>query len=330
MIVNNYVMHKLEKTAVEPTLSDELGKINPEVDKYIQKLIKGVIKNDSLRKAKFTNYVDNIVKKCCDGLLYEEDFMGNANEIANHLFEVMSTNGDIDSGCLLVCTFSEKDENYVAILKIDYKEVYTQSISIENGKCEIGVSKNSLVLQEKVKLGAIIGLNSINDAYHFRLLDIDAEKEDDTSSFINSFLCAIKVVDNKYKTKSFMQRAEVWITNAMGDDVKGAEDLKSLLAYTLKEKEELNIDEFVKTARLEDDLQDSFKEYMEDYNLSENFEIDKKIVEKGLKKRSVKLSNGFKLNGDLADFEDPMKYIIKKNTNGSTDIVIKNVTSIEG
>ena len=61
----------------------------------------------------------------------------------------------------------------------------------------------------------------------------------------------------------------------------------------------------------------------------ESFNIDKKWIEKKLKKRSIKTDNGFDIKGDLTDFEDPMKYSVRQNPDGSIDIVIKNVRFYE-
>lgn len=329
MIVNNYVMHMLEKGTNEPNLSEVEGYITAELDKYLQKVIKKVIRDDSMRKAKFTNYDENIVKKCCDNILYGEAFLENSKEIANNLFEIMSCSDDIESGVLLVSTITEKEDTFVALLKMDYKSVYTQNISFEDDKFNVQVGVTNSI-SDRVKQGAIIGLNGVNDDFHLRVLDKDAEKDGVDGAFTKSFLEVEKVVDDTYKTKQFMDKASNWITNYLSDDIRKAEDIRSLIAYTLKEKDELDIDNLIAKTGLDKDLAESFKEYLDEDGVTDKFEINKKVVEKKLKKRTVKMSNGFKINGDLSDFEDPMKYSIRKNDNGSTDIVIKNVTFIEG
>lgn len=329
MIINNYVMHILEKGTNEPNLSEVEGYITAELDKYLQKVIKKAKKDDSMRKAKFTNYDENIVKKCCDNILYGEGFLENSKEIAHHLFEIMSCSGDIESGVLLVSTVTEKEDTFVVLLKMDYKSVYTQNISFEDDKFNVQVGVTNSI-SDRVKQGAIIGLNGVNDDFHLRVLDKDAEKEGIDGAFTKSFLEVEKVVDDTYKTKQFMDRVNTWITNSLSDDIRKAEDVRSLIAYTLKEKDELDVDKLIAKIDLDEELADSLKEHLEDAEVTNKFEINKEVVEKKLKKRTVKMSNGFKINGDLSDFEDPMKYSIRKNENGSTDIVIKNVTFIEG
>ena len=145
----------------------------------------------------------------------------------------------------------------------------------------------------------------------------------------NSFVNLVKVDDDKYKTKVFKNTAENWITNALSEDIKQAEEVRSILNYTLKEKHEIDLNEFVENSIKSDELKESFKEHMEDKGLDESFNIDKKWVEKKLKKRGIKTDNGFDIKADLTDFEDPMKYSVRQNPDGSIDIVIKNVRFYE-
>lgn len=48
-------------------------------------------------------------------------------------------------------------------------------------------------------------------------------------------------------------------------------------------------------------------------------------MRKSLKKEDIKTDNGFDIKGNLTDFEDPMKYTVKQNQDGTIDIIIKNV-----
>ena len=169
----------------------------------------------------------------------------------------------------------------------------------------------------------------MNDEYQFRALDKDSEKSGLPSKFIGEFIDGEKIDDDKYKTKVFKTSADNWITNALANDIKQAEDARSILNYTLKEQQQVDVAEFAERAIKDEDLKEGFKELMEEKGIDESFSIDKKWVEKKLKKRNIKTDNGFEIKGNLTDFEDPMKYSIKKNEDGTIDIVIKNVNFFE-
>lgn len=332
MIIHKFIIHVLDKDNDTPILNDYEGRVSPEVDKFFQKVMNRVAKDDDLRKAAFKNYNDNLIKNCCEQIIYDEDtFLQNSKEIAAYLFEVMKINAEIESCDLAICLYTVKDEKYVGIVKLDYKRLYTHSIELLDEKFNIQMVSNEIGIPEtgRQKQAAIVGANGINDEYHLKVLDKDAEKEGSESKFVSEFLHAEKIDDDKYKTKVFKNTAENWITNALSSDIKKAEDVRSMLNYTLKEKQEINVQDFVENNIKDEELKESFKEHMEDKGLEESFNIDKKWVEKKLKKRSIRTDNGFDIKGNLSDFEDPMKYSVRQNENGSIDIVIKNVNFYE-
>ena len=332
MIIHKSIVHVLDKNSDSPILNDYECRNSLEVDKFFQKIINRVSKDDDLRKAEFNDYNNNIVKNCCEQIIYDEDtFLQNSKEIAAYLFEIMKQSEEMDSCDLAICLYSVKDEKNVAIIRLEYKKLYTHSIEFVEDKFNIQIVSNEIGIPEtgRPKQCALVGLSGINDEYHFKLLDKDAEKEQLETKFVTAFLNDKKIEDDKYKTKVFKTTAENWITNAISDDMKKAEDIRSMLNYTLKEKEEINVEEFVQNNIIDKDLKESFKEHMEDKGLTENFSVDKKWVEKKLKKRSIKTDNGFDIKANLSDFEDPMKYSVRKNENGTFDIVIKNISFYE-
>ncbi len=241
---------------------------------------------------------------------------------------------DIESCDLAICLYSDEDEKYVGIAKLDYKKLYTHTIELLDDKFNVQIISNEIGIPEtgRQKQCALVGLSGINDEYHLRLLDKDSEKEADPekkSRFIHEFLNAEKVNDDKFNTKTFKTVADNWITNAMGNNVKKAEDIRSYLNFTLKEKEEVDVDHFVETTIDDPHLKESFRDLMEERGIEPNFNIDKSWVEKKLKKRSIKTDNGFDIKANLSDFEDPMKYSVRQNEDGTVDIVIKNVSFFE-
>ena len=59
MVVHKYIVHVLDRNSEGPILNDFEGKNNAEVDKFFEKLINKVAKDDDLRKAVFKDYSDN-------------------------------------------------------------------------------------------------------------------------------------------------------------------------------------------------------------------------------------------------------------------------------
>ncbi|WP_092921317.1 nucleoid-associated protein [Romboutsia hominis] len=333
MIVHKFIVHVLDKTVDEPVINDFEGRINPHIDKFLQKSIKKVIKDDLLRKAKFRNYNDNLIKQLCDRIIYDEkSFIENSKEIAAYLFDVMKEASDIESSDLVVCLFTEKDQKYVAIVKYDYKDIFNHSIEFEDDKFNIQMVQNNAGILEttKPKQVAIVGVNGLNDEYDLRVLDVEAEKKNEISSFIEKFLDVRKVDDDTYKTKMFEAYTSNYITNAFFvDDVIKAEDIRQVRDYMLLNHQVMDIDKFLKQALKEENEIKDFKEYLEDKGFNKDFNIDRKYIEKKLKNRNIKTDTGIniKLNREIS--QDPLVFSMKRNENGTCDIVIKGVKFFE-
>ncbi|EII6780899.1 TPA: nucleoid-associated protein [Clostridioides difficile] len=325
MIIHKFIIHVLDKNSDTPILNDFEGRVSQDIEAFFQKKISKVSRDNDIRKAVFNDYSNNLIKKCCEQIIYDESsFLNNSKEIASYLFDVMKLNATLESCDLAICLYSQKDEKKVAILKLDYNKSYTHSISFEDDKFNIQMSTNEVNIQETktVKIATLIGLSGMNDEYHLRVLDKDAEKEETNSKFVTEFLNATKIKDDKYKTKVFKGLVDAFIAN-LYSDMKQGEDVRSILLYMLREKQKLDINEFTDKA-IKEDLKDSFKDHVEEKGI-ENFNIDKKWVEKNLKNRCIKTDTGFEIKGKMENFEDPMKYGIRHNGNGTIDIVIKNV-----
>ena len=97
----------------------------------------------------------------------------------------------------------------------------------------------------------------------------------------------------------------------------------------LKENSVMDINKFINTALRDTGLENDFREYAERNEFSEDFNINKKYIEKKLKRRTIKTDIGFEVKGNLEDFDDPMKFAIRVNDNNTCDLIIKNVMHFE-
>lgn len=90
----------------------------------------------------------------------------------------------------------------------------------------------------------------------------------------------------------------------------------------------IDIADKIFNSREDKELKYNFIETMEDNNLS-NFNIDKKIAVKMFKDRTLKTNTGIKISAKLEDIRNNLNFIIKENSNGSYDLIVKNVEFAE-
>ena len=338
MIIHKSIVHVLDKNSDSPILNDYESKNSLEVDKFFQKIINRVSKDDDLRKAEFNDYNNNIVKNCCEQMIYDEDtFLQNSKEIASYLFDLIKINSDMDSCDLVICLYTIKDQRRVAIIKLDYKASYNHSIEFKNDKFNIQIKLNEEVISDtkKPKQCALVGISSLNSEYDLEILDKDSEKERISSKFINEFLEAYKIEDDTYKTRIFIASAKVWLSNAWiksGDvrDILKSDRAIEVLEHVLLNNSVIDIRELAdRIFKFEDkELKTEFINSMEQNNLS-SFNIDKKVAEKMLKDRYLKTNTGIKISAKLEHIRDNSKFIIKENDKGSYDLILRNIEHVE-
>lgn len=332
-ILHNKIVHILEKESNNLILTDYELASNPDADKLYTKLYKSVATNEFTRRATFNNYNESLVRRLSEEIIYDTSkFVENSKEIAKLLFDETLLSPDMESCSLAIALFSVKDEKKVGIFKIDFKKNLSSKINdSDDGRVAIDIveSNNSFSSSLKSNQAFIIGSTGINDEFHILVLDKDAEKNGSDSSFIDKFLDATKLEDDIYKTKVFKQTAENFITNYFYEDAKEAEDARNYLHYNLSNKESINPEQFIKDIVKDEDKREIAEELFQEKNLTAPIEIDKKWIEKKLKKRRFKTDNGFKLEGNSEDFDDPMKYSVTKNKDGSINITLKNIKLIE-
>ena len=334
MIINKFIIHVLDKNLDFPVLNEVENSLSLETDSFYQKVIRRILRDEDLRKAKFIDYGENEIRVCADHILYDESsFILSSQAIARFLFDSMKINAELDSCDLAIVLYTHKDQKGLAIIKLDYKKLYTHEIAYDEAESLVAIKMvtNEIGIQDSQKIihAALVGPSGINDEWQLQLLDKLAEKQEADSSFVTDFLKAEKVRDEKYLTKMFKNTTENWITNAYASNVKEAEGIRSILNFNLKENNDIDLDKFIDESIKDDDRKSSYKELMEEKGIAENFNIDKTWVEKKLKRRSIKTNTGFDIKGLLDDFEDPMKYSFKQNEDGSFDITIKNVEFYE-
>lgn len=332
IVLHNKIVHILNKESNTLVLTDYEAASNQEIDKMYIKLYNSVNKNDFTRKASFNNYNENLIRKYSEDIIYHPDtFVENSKEIAKLLFDEVSINQDMGSCSLAIALFSVKDEKRLGVFKLDFKKHLSSVVNdSSSGKVvDIIETSNSLSSSLKSNQAFIIGATGINDDYHIKVLDKDAEKNHLESSFINNFLDATKIENDDYKTREFKETVDNFISNYFYATPKEAEDARHLLNYTLRNKEEINPVQFMESLVKDEDKKEIINEILEEKNLDKDIIIDSKWTQKKTKTITKKLDNGIIVKGKYEDFSDPTKYSVTKNKDNTINIVLKNIKFIE-
>lgn len=334
IILHNVIIHVLDKTMDQPLFTDYEQEITEEIHELLEKHIVRSLKDDDNRIAKFISG-PNVVRDNCDDMLYDNSsFIEGSKKIAQHLFNAMKGHGNVSSCDLVVCIYSVDNIKYAALLKMDYRKSYIHDVEYIEDKFKVSIIPQEISLPgagQRLQKCAFIKLYEANEEYDLVILDKQqsSDHENEVANFfVKDFLNSNILIDSKDKTKMFKSITEKWVRSQLRQDIEQATKVRDTLSGSLKNEEEINIRGFVEEAM--DGKEEIQNDYIDHLNSNgfqlTSFEVNKPWVEKKLKKKSIKTDTGFEIKNDRECFDDNLKFHIKKNGDGTVDIILKSVT----
>ena len=328
------VIHILDNNSDEPILNEYKMDLNEDVYKFLYKHVERVLKDEELKYAVF-NPERHIVKEVSQEFLngINNDIVEVSKELARQMFAVMNGNGNIPSCDLIILSLSTDQGPMLGILKMDYVKNFTHKVDFVQDKIGIGIVPQSAGLpasSQRIQKCAFI--KPIREDNGIDLMVIDKQKkskdEDEYGAnyFINNFLGCTIINNERDMTKTFLKAAETWTRNNISEDADKAEQIRSKIKSKLKEDETININELSEELfKEEPHIVENFKEFTSSQGLEEEFMVDKQWVEKKLKRVRLKIDKHIDLYITEDAYDDPLRFEIQRNGDGSINMVIKHI-----
>ena len=331
--INEAMIHILDNNAVEPILNNYKLDFEEDTYKFLYKHIEKCLNDEGLKYAKFS-YERNVVKEIVQNYLNgtDSDFINISKELARQLFSIMKGNVNIPSCDLIVTSMITDQGPMIAILKMDYVKNFTHEIEFSDDKIGIDIVPQSAGLPgsgHKIQKAAFIKPVRESDSFNLYVLDRrgkrQGEDEYGANYFINSFLGCEVVVNDRDNTKRFLNATESFVRRYISEDASLAEKVRSLT------REALQNDESIKIREVSEKLFNGNEEFKDSYNIfmtgncEEEFKVDEQYVDKKLKRIRLKIDKDIDLYITEESYKDSSKFEIKRNGDGSIDMIIKHV-----
>lgn len=331
--INEAVIHILDSNGEQPILNEYSLELDEDTYTFLRKHIEKCLKDEELRYAKF-NPERNIVKEVCQDYLNgnENNLIEVSKELARQLFIIMKGNCNIPSADLIIASIITDQGPMIGILKLDYVKNFTHEVQFIDQKIGVGIVPQAAGLPgsgQKIQKAAFIKPIKEGDGYNLMVLDKQkSSKEDEYGAnyFINTFLGASIVTNERDMTKTFVKAAENWTRKNVTDDARKAEEIRTAIKTKLKEEDTINIDEF--SAELFNEhpqVKADFSNYIKQQGLNEEVTVDKTWVEKKLKRTRLNIDKQIDLYVNDDTYHDSSKFEIVANGDGSINMIIKNV-----
>lgn len=331
--LKNIIVHSLDnKKPNGLKLSDfELDNYS-EIELQLVKHIQRSQNHDNRKIAKFIG-TRNIVRDSCESIFNnEEDFIEKSKIIAEHLYRSMIKTASPAN--LIICRYLDNGNENLALLKMDFNEIFVPVEEIIEGKLKIRLELiNKSLPSKNEKLQKCVFISKYifdSDCKEPNILILDKQRGKEVSDFFSkSFLnCELINTDNE-NTGNFIHE----FTDFLNTSYLGNPKAKTILLHQLENELENSIGEVVSVpeiiGRLYHDEEEKEK-VLESIGIKQNFDfefwIDEEYIKRRFKKKKYITSNGLSISGEVDVFESESFEITNPDSNGNVDIIIKNIT----
>lgn len=331
--INEAVIHILDSNGAEPVLNEYSLELDEDIYKFLYKHIEKCLKDDELKYARFNperNIVKEVVQDYLNGI--DSDLISLSKELARQLFIIMKGNINIPSGDLIIASISTDQGPMIGILKMDYVKNFTHEIQFVDQKIGIGIVPQAAGLPgsgQKIQKAAFIKPIREDENYNLMILDKQkSSKEDEYGAnyFINSFLGASIITNERDMTKTFVKAAENWTRKNITEDAGKAEEIRTAIKTKLREEDTINIDSFSEELFNEQpQVKEDFSNYIKQQGLNEEVTVDKTWVDKKLKRVRLNIDKQIDLYINEEIYHDSSKFQIQRNGDGTINMIVKNV-----
>ena len=321
------VIHVLDNNGDKPVLNDYKVELTEDIYKFIYKHINTMLNDEKLKYAKF-KYEENVIKQIANEFLNGEciDLVKISKKIALQMFGIMRVNQNIDSNDLLTVYLSTDIGPVLAVLKLDYIKNFTHKIEFKENKIGVNIVNQMTVLPTSKRIKKCVFITKdLNLMVIDKKEKIKKDEELTENWFTNSFLECSFINTEIDNTRIFLNAAETWTRNNFIDDAERAESIRNAVRSKVKNNEIINIDNLAdEIFKEEDGAKENFNFFMQS-NLDDEFAIDKEYAAKKLKRVRLKIDNDIDLYISADTYNDPSKFEVKRNGDGTINLVVKHI-----
>ena len=324
------ILHILDSTTGEPVLSDDCLEAGAELQEFIREHIAKLFSGDDSKKCEFHKSESEVYRLLND--YDDENFVPVSKDIASFLYSIMNANIDIPSADLFVVRFTGDSLEYLAILKMNYKPMYTHRSIPENNFVRNEIFRYKEILpaeSQKLAEACVIRLNDLAIWLVEKKAEINGKKEE---YFSELFLkCKTRLSDKK-KLKLVEKAIESVNTEAYDELDRYEPNMKAkAIIHEELDKNGGFVVEDIGDLVFKDreDLRTAYQEKLEHYDLvKEEVLPQSETTTKRFERQSLVTDTGIEIKIPMDQYENGNVEFITNN-DGSMSLVIKNIGKLD-
>lgn len=322
IIIENIILHILDSNSKYPVFSQEnLNLDNEKVHDFIGKHIGRIFIDQDTKTGGIPkdSEVADLVRKI------DENFLDGSISMAGRLYEIMKKYLEIPSGDLLIGKVKFEQEDYIVIVKFNYRDGYTHYVDYgEEGTLnKIVINKVMLPseLQRNIEAAAI----NIRDL-SLRVLEREYSIEGQKNFYFSKmFLCSDTDLSIKESIKVIRNVAKEITKEHYDNDFDKVSSIKEAI-YNNLDSGSIGIEDVANTVFKNNlDLRKEYIERVEEAGVKKVVDLRGSKPEKRLSVHKLKMDNGISLDipVDIYRDKDIMEFV--NNPDGTISLLIKNI-----
>lgn len=324
IIINKVYISALDRENNNLMLSEAELELNEETYEYFEKHILRCLRDDEAKPGKFEGEVNIVSELCKEIFESDEAFILSSKKLSQFLYKCMGNEEKEASGDFAVCLCDSQQGTFLALLKLNYSNSYSHFVKQDEDavKIDIGINKTGLPgIGQKLSKAVFVKNSKPEDEYDFLVYDKQPE-----GYFCQAFIRVAQVRDRRENTKIIQRTSENFARKAFKDNAQEAEGFRKKLTETLMQDDRFNVDRLVENLLPTQESRAEYKAALVNEGISEtDVPIDREWAEKKLKRKRLKVDKSIELYIDDEAYNDKDKFQIKRNGDGTIDIILKNV-----
>ena len=329
MIITNAIVHILETSVGTPILSEYVLERHEELNDLLRGHIYRVVSGDDLKTCVFSEEGSEMYELVKN--FREEDLIGFSKEAAVRLYNIMLSNPDIPSADFCVVTFMCEGRQYLALLKLNYKDSFVHMTQ----NAEDGSNYNAIIMQHatlpsagsRLSEAVIIDLEDLTIRIVEKKYEVNGVKTDYLSQlYLN---CHAKM---SQKTKmNIITRAVDQINHKyFEDNIEKQLEAKAVIETQIREEGAITpavIGE--KLYKEYPSVKEEYEEKLDKYNMvKEEVRPQSEATVRKFQKQYLKTDTGIEINIPMDEYNhnDNVEFIT--NPDGTISIMIKNISRL--
>lgn len=329
IIIRKAIVHILDSTIGMPVLSDTLLEAGPDLNDFLRGHIYKIASSDDVKICHF--YEENSIVYQLLKDFNEDNLVQVSQEMANHLYTIMNQNIDITPADLLIVTYQMDSTNYLALLKMNYKETYIHITGSDLYSNSNDIIKQKATLPaEGTKLSEAVLIN-LSD-YSIELVEKKYEVNGVKTNYLSQlFLQCKSKLSSKAKLNIVTKAVEQMNEKYYEDDFDKHMEAKSVLHNEYMEQGAINTKDLGdKIFKENPEIREEFVEKLEKYNIeAEEVKPRNKLTTKRFEKQFLTTDTGIEINIPMDQYDNKNHVEFITNEDGTISVLIKNINHIK-